>query len=120
VKHEKKRKDRYSDQHAEIKLMAGESELRDLVDKVDKAVYILRNYSGEVKLTVRGVCDYFKITRDRCRNRMWSILLGYTEHTVDKPRYLAPVHESRLANILDLNNRKNNSSIKDELLLMVM
>ena len=107
-------------QSDEIGLLCGTSEVRGLSDKVNKAGYILQNYAGEVQLSARAISKYFGITRDQLCNRVWSILCGYTEHTVKKPRYLAPAHEARLAEILESNHQKNNSSTKDDLFIMVM
>src|SRR4051794_7427347 len=112
-------KPKYFEQHEELKYLSAHSELRDMIDKIDKAVYIMRHYAGEVKFTLRGICDYYDLNRDTLQARVWSTLLGYTEHTVKKPRYLALIHEARLADILDQNQKQNNSTSKDELLLLV-
>ena len=45
----KKNKKGYYEQREEIKYLCSTAEIRGVINKVDKAVYILQNYVGEVK-----------------------------------------------------------------------
>src|SRR5205823_2463998 len=98
----------------EIKFLAGASAVRQIEDAASKGVFILRNYCGPMKLTIRGICSYWNLNRDIFKRRVWNILLGHSDHSMNEPRYLAPFHEARLGAILDRNQKSNNSTTKDD------
>jgi hypothetical protein len=109
----------YTWQHKDIGLLMATQAVAEIEDPVCKAVYIFRNYAGDQVLSMSSIISYFKITLDQFRHRVWSTILGYTNHTGKKPRYMAPVHEERLAEIIDLNLKKNDKIRKEEILSIV-
>ncbi len=111
---------RYFAQHEELKRLAALSEIRAAGDDLDKAVCILRTYVGEVKLTKRGICSYFSVSRMALRRRLWSILLGYNQHVKSKNRYLSTKWELHLSDLIDSSRNSGNSVTIDELKLTVM
>ena len=110
----------YKRQHEEIGKLKVLQEVRTIEDDLDKAVYILRNYDGEVNLTQRGISDFFGLKHKQIKRRLWSTLLGYIEHGGDKPRYLAPIHETHLAELCDFKSKKMDSVTLEEFKIMVM
>ena len=108
------------DQRKELSLIVGCSDVRAHNDGVDKACYILMNYEGDTKITKNRLSNYFGFTPSLLWKRLWSTLLGYTDHSQSKPTYLAPVHEAHLASTLDLENSKLNSIDVNEFKEMVM
>jgi hypothetical protein len=103
----------------EISLICATSGVKEFVDKLDKIVYILMNYVGEEKITANQLALYFNVSRNSIRKRMWSTFLGYKVHDKSKPKYLAPLYEEKIADALDLKNKKMNSVIKEEVTTMV-
>ena len=57
------------------------------------------------KITRYHLKEFFGISQDTLQNRVWSTLLGYTEHSKDKPRYLAPVWEEYLSDLMDFSKK---------------
>lgn len=103
----------------EFQLLVASAEIRDIVDDVGKAAYILQNYIGELQSSLTELCSYFNISRPALKARMKSLCLGYTKHDKAKPRYLAPIHEQRLAAILCAHQNFLKSAILQELPLIV-
>ena len=93
----------------EIKRFCGNSEVREIEDTVDKAIWFLENYSGEVEISNNALCKYFKIDHKTLQKRMWSHLLGYKGKEHSKSRYLSPFHEQVLAEKIDVENKKWNT-----------
>ena len=110
---------RYAKQHSELKLIVAEGELRQYQDPYDKAVHIILNYVGDVKLTQRGICQYFDLDRKRLKRRVWQHLIGFNHEVTTKQPYLAPKHEADLAGIIDISHKKLDSKTIDEVLNMV-
>ncbi len=94
-------------------------EVRAFTDPLDKAVYILRNYSGDIKLTKRGISSYWKFEKKRLKKRLWTTLLGHDVPPNTKLPYLAPKHEADLSELIDLSNKKLDSKTYDEVMNMV-
>jgi len=99
----------------EIKRVLAEESLRKIPDRIDKAVWFVRNYAGDVSISTNAVCMHFKTNHGVLERRTWSQLLGHTGCTESKNRYLAPVYEELLASKLDVMNKKWNSQTRDEL-----
>jgi len=103
----------------EIKRVSGESDVRFIPDRVNKAVWFLRNYTGEMEISKNALCKYFHTSPDTLRRRTWSILLGYSDQQHTETRYLAPMYEQALAEKIDNANVKWDSLVKDEVLAEV-
>ena len=97
----------------ELDALLATAEIRAIPDKVNKAVKILFDYCGELDIKKYYLRKYFKIDNKTLQNRVWSMFLGYTEHTKDKPRYLAPVWEEYLSDLMDFS-KKNLQTIGTE------
>ena len=110
----------YSAQHEELRNLCLDAEMRVLNDDADKAVHVLLNYTGNVYLSQTSICDYFNISRNTLKKRLWSTLLGHTDHSVKNPRYLALCHEQDLYNITKIRGEKRDSVTDDELLEIVV
>ena len=50
-----------SDQQLLIQRLCGTVELRETDEKLNKAVYLDRNYAGEEELSKRAICKFFNI-----------------------------------------------------------
>lgn len=87
----------YSDVEAELKLLCATSEIRAIPDEPGKAAYVLQNYCGDLEISQTSLSHFFDISRAELKGRLVSIFMGYTSHGYSKPKYLAPIHEQRLA-----------------------
>lgn len=95
------------------------SEMRSLVDPCDKAVYVLTNYNGDVNLSRTVICEYFKISRNSMKKRLWSNSIGHKDHDTKQPRYLASCHEVDLVSHLRQEGFELEEMSKDTLLELV-
>lgn len=98
----------------------GLPELRNIVNPIDKAVYLSQNCVDLDKISLTVICNHFRISRATLKARTWSILLGHIDHEKTKTRYLAPKYESELAEKIIDSEISHKSMIKDETFEMVM
>ena len=103
----------------EFQLLLASAEIRAISDNVGRAAFILQNYCGDLKFSLTELCSFFNIGRPALKARIISLCLGYIKHDKKKPRYLAPIHEQRLAEILGSKQGKHKTAIFDELPLIV-
>jgi hypothetical protein len=89
----------------ELDALMATAEIRSIPDKINKAVKILFDYCGELDIKKYHLEQYFEINNKTLQRRVWSMFLGYNEHTKDKPRYLAPVWEEYLADLMDFSKK---------------
>ena len=108
------------DQTKLIERLCGTVELRQISDKLDKAVYLDRNYAGEEELSKTQICKYFDISRKQLQKRTWSLLCGHMSHEQNKTRYLAPKYEAELCEIITEKEISQNCMTKDEILERIM
>src|SRR5579872_3994292 len=85
----------------ELDKITASSEIRTIPDRIDKAVKIMFDYCGDEKIKKSDLEKYFNIDNKTLQRRVWSTLLGYTDHDKSKPRYLAPVWEEHLSENID-------------------
>jgi hypothetical protein len=109
-----------SDQAILIQRLCGTVELRGIYEKLNKAVYLDRNYAGEEELSKTQLCKFFGVSRAQLQRRTWSILCGHTIHHEKKPRYLSPRYEAELCEIITEAEISHRSMTKDEILDQVM
>jgi hypothetical protein len=105
-----------SDQQLFIQRLCGTVELREIDEKLNKAVYLDRNYAGEEELSKTQICKFFQISRNQLRMRSWSILCGHIAHDDRKPHYLSPRYEAELCEIIAQAEISHRSMTKDEVL----
>ena len=109
-----------SDQHLLIQRLCGTVELRETDEKLNKAVYLDRNYAGEEELSKRAICKFFGVSSSQPRKRTWSILCGHAIHDEKKPRYIAPRYEAELCEMITQAEISQKCMTKDEILDAVM
>jgi len=105
---------------AELGRIKSLQQVRALKDDIGRAVFVLLYYCGDLKFSLRNLCSYFKISRPSLKCRLLSIFMGYTDHDINKQRYLAPFHEECLAEILKQRHDCLESVPREEVLLMVL
>jgi hypothetical protein len=108
------------DQESLIRRLSGTGEVRNINEKIKKAVYLDRNYAGEEELSKTQICKYFGISRSQLQRRTWSILCGHMVHDEKKPRYLAPRYEAELCEIITEAEIAQKCLTKDEIIEKVM
>jgi len=108
-----------SDQQTLIQRLCSTVELRNLDDKLNKAVYLDLNYAGEEELSKRAICRFFGVSSSQLRKRTWSILCGHTVHDVKKTTYLAPRYEAELSEIITQAEISQRAMSKDEMVAQV-
>ncbi len=109
-----------SDQQLFIQRLCGTSELRNIEEKFNKAVYLDRNYVGEEELSKSKLCKFFGVSRSQLRKRTWSILCGHTIHDEKKPRYLAPKYEAELCEMITQAEIAQKCMTKEEIIDTVL
>jgi len=95
------------------------AEVRAIGDDVEKAVFIIFNFFQDSDFSITSLCNALSISRHTLKNRLMSFFSGYTEHELTKPRYLAPIHEEKLAEAVINSEDKKESLSKDDVLQMV-
>jgi hypothetical protein len=109
-----------SDQQSLIQRLCGTVGLREIDGKINKAVYLDRNFAGEEDLSKTQLCKFFGISRAQLQRRTWSILCGHTVHDEKKTRYLAPRYEADLCEIITEAEISQKCLTKDEIMEKVM
>lgn len=95
-------------------------ELRSIANDVTKAAFVLQNYIGEFEFSQTEICAFFCISRQTLKNRMKAIALGHTCHSHHNTKYLAPCHERRLVDMIQLAASVNKSKALEEIPEMVL
>ena len=103
-----------------IQHLEGLAEVRSLQDNIEKAVHIVRYYSLESKIRKNDIVKYFNISSSRLRKRLWSHILGYTEHTIEKPKYIPPFLELGLVDLVQKCRDEMKCLTKEELIKEVL
>jgi len=84
-------------------------EVAEWPDGLSRAAYILQTCMEAEGLTKRDLYQYFNINRKLLMRRLWSMLLGYTSHSVSKTKYLAEKFEKELAEKIRLKTEQHDS-----------
>jgi len=103
----------------ELTRLKGLQQIRDLYDNITRAAFILINYCGEYKFSIRQLSRSFKVNRRSIERRVLRILEGHTTHDCKKTRYLSEFHESCLAEILRQSEDKRESISDEEVFQMI-
>lgn len=104
---------------SELSYLKCTPEVRAIPNDVSKAAYILENYIGDVEFSMTELCSFFCISRESLKKRMKAIALGHTYHSHHNSKYLAPVHEQRLVDMIVTSHAQNNSKALDDIPIFV-
>ena len=85
---------------SELSYLKTTPELRAIPNDISKAASILENYVGDVEFSMTEFCSFVCISRESVRKRMKAIVLGHTYHSHHNLKYLAPIHEQRLVDMI--------------------
>jgi len=109
-----------SDVNAELSSLKTTAELRGIPENEEKVIFILQNYDGDFVFTLTELCAFFDVNRRTLQRRMASIFLGYSDHSQNKIRYLAPVHDDSIAEIIVKHDNSLKAIDVDEIPAMVI
>ena len=73
-----------------------------------------------IKFKKKEILTRFNISSSALKKRLWSNILGYTYHGKDKPKYLPPVLEFSLLDLVIKCREEMKCLTKDELLKEVL
>ena len=76
------------------------SEIRNLDNKTEKAVFIVINYLHTEKLSIRGISNYFNLTRTKLLRSVWNHLNGFPMNDQSRTRLLNSWEEDYLVDLI--------------------
>ena len=100
----------------ELRHVLNQSDVRGLDNASLRAAYILLNYSGDVEFSLDDLAQICHCSRSVIPNALFKYLCGYRSLDFKISRYLAPIHESTLVEMIDAANANHKAMTPSEVI----